>query len=91
MLGRPLRRGGGHGARGDAGPLIDVRNVVKTFETAAGPFTALKNVSLQVRAGEFVAVIGKSGSGKSTLINMLTGVDRPTSGEVIVGSTPVQP
>jgi len=69
--------------------LIDVRNVVKTFETAAGVFTALKGVDLQVGRGEFLAVIGKSGSGKSTLINMVTGIDRPTSGEVFVGDTPV--
>jgi putative ABC transport system ATP-binding protein len=61
-------------------PLVSVRNVVKTFETAAGPFTALDDVSLQIAAGEFVAVTGRSGSGKSTLINMLTGIDRPTSG-----------
>jgi ABC-type lipoprotein export system ATPase subunit len=46
-------------------------------------------VDLQVDRGEFVAVIGKSGSGKSTLINMITGIDRPTGGEVFVGDTPV--
>ncbi|MEP7198962.1 MAG: ATP-binding cassette domain-containing protein [Chloroflexota bacterium] len=69
--------------------LIDVRQVVKTFDTAAGKFTALKGVNMQVDPGEFVAVIGKSGSGKSTLINMLTGIDRPTSGEVLIGDTAV--
>jgi ABC-type lipoprotein export system ATPase subunit len=68
---------------------IDMRGVVKTFKTAAGPFTALKSVNLRVNAGEFVAVIGKSGSGKSTLLNMLTGIDRPTAGEVYVGNTAV--
>jgi putative ABC transport system ATP-binding protein len=71
-------------------PLIDLRQVVKSYETAAGPFMALKGVDLQVEAGEFVAVIGKSGSGKTTLINMITGIDRPTSGEVWVGGTQVQ-
>src|SRR5439155_4312673 len=55
----------------------------------AGNFTALNCVSLQVDAGEFVAVVGRSGSGKSTLINMLTGIDRPTSGDVFVGATAV--
>ena len=69
--------------------LIDLRQIVKTFETAAGMFTALKGVDLQVDSGEFLAVIGKSGSGKSTLINMLTGIDRPTSGEVLVGDTAI--
>ncbi len=69
--------------------LIEARSVVKTFKTAAGPFTALNEVNLRVNRGEFVAIIGKSGSGKSTLLNMLTGIDRPTSGEVYVDDAPV--
>ncbi len=69
--------------------LIEVRRVVKTYQSAAGTFTALRDVNLLVDEGEFVAVIGKSGSGKSTLINMITGIDRPTSGEVVVAGTPV--
>jgi putative ABC transport system ATP-binding protein len=68
---------------------IEMRGVVKMFKTAAGSFTALKSVNLRVNAGEFVAIIGKSGSGKSTLLNMLTGIDRPTAGEVYVGGTAV--
>jgi len=67
--------------------LIDVRQVVKTYVSSAGAFTALKQVDLQIDPGEFVAVLGKSGSGKSTLINMITGIDRPTSGELIVTNT----
>jgi putative ABC transport system ATP-binding protein len=69
--------------------LIELRNVVKTYQGAAGTFTALKKINLEIDPGEFVAVIGKSGSGKSTLINMITGIDRPTSGEVLVGDTAV--
>ncbi len=69
--------------------LIDLRKVVKDYETEAGLFRALKDVDLQVDRGEFVAVIGKSGSGKSTLVNMITGIDRPTSGEVLIGDTAV--
>src|SRR3954470_10287876 len=69
--------------------LIDLRQVVKTYATPAGDFTALKNVDLQVNRSEFVAVIGKSGSGKSTLINTVTGIDRPTSGEVLVCGAPI--
>ncbi len=65
--------------------LITLRNVVKTYVTPAGSFKALKGINLQIRKGEFVTVVGKSGSGKSTLLNMLTGIDRPTSGEVVVG------
>jgi putative ABC transport system ATP-binding protein len=67
--------------------LIDLRDVVKDYVTDAGPFRALKSVSLEVDAGEFIAVVGRSGSGKSTLMNMLTGIDRPTSGRVVVGGT----
>ena len=71
------------------GRLIECRQLVKTYHSTAGDFTALKEIDLQVDRGEFVAVIGKSGSGKSTLVNMLTGIDRPTSGEVLVGDTAV--
>ncbi|KPV54467.1 cyclic nucleotide-binding protein [Kouleothrix aurantiaca] len=67
--------------------MIELRNVLKVYESAAGAFTALKSVNLQIARGEFVAIIGKSGSGKSTLINMITGIDRPSSGEVLVGDT----
>lgn len=69
--------------------LIDLKNVVKAYETPVGDFVALRGVDLQVDQGEFVAVIGKSGSGKTTLINMLTGIDRPTSGTVHVANTAV--
>ena len=69
--------------------LIDLRQVVKSFDTSAGKFTALKSINLIVNKGEFIAVIGKSGSGKSTLLNMITGIDRPSSGEVWMGGTPV--
>ena len=66
-------------------PLVSLEDVEKVFKTPAGPFKALKGIDLQVEAGEFVAVVGPSGSGKSTLINMITGIDRPTTGEVYVG------
>ncbi|BCX05097.1 MAG: ABC transporter ATP-binding protein [Candidatus Roseilinea sp.] len=69
--------------------LIELKRVVKVYDTPAGKFHALRGVNLRVDTHEFVAVIGKSGSGKSTLINMITGIDRPTSGEVFVGDTAV--
>jgi ABC-type lipoprotein export system ATPase subunit len=69
--------------------LIELVNVVKNYEIATGVFPALKGISLHVKQGEFVGIIGKSGSGKSTLINMLTGIDRPTSGEIYVNGTPI--
>jgi ABC-type lipoprotein export system ATPase subunit len=69
--------------------LVDLRDVVKAYETPAGAFLALRGVDLEIEGGEFVAVIGKSGSGKSTLINAIAGIDRPTSGEVRVAGTAV--
>jgi len=69
--------------------LIELRQVTKTYQGAAGTFVALNQVDLVVDPGDFVAVVGKSGSGKSTLINMITGIDRPTAGEVLVGDTAV--
>ena len=65
-------------------PLIEMRDVVKVYATAAGEFHALKGINLAVRRGEFVGVVGKSGAGKSTLLNMITGVDHLTSGEIII-------
>ena len=73
-----------------AAGIIDLRGITKIYETAAGPFTALRGIDLTIPAGEFVAVVGKSGSGKSTLINMFTGIDHPTDGEVIVANTAIR-
>lgn len=69
--------------------LIQLRDVTKTYPGAAGGFTALSGVSLTIDKGEFVVVVGQSGSGKSTLLALLSGIDRPTRGEVIVGGTAV--
>jgi ABC-type lipoprotein export system ATPase subunit len=69
--------------------MIDLTHVVKTFETAAGQFRALDDVTVRVKVGELVAVVGKSGSGKSTMLNMIAGIDRPTSGDVVVAGTAV--
>jgi len=62
--------------------IIDLHQVTKTYEGPAGAFTALKGIDLQVRPGEFIAVIGRSGSGKTTLLNLLAGIDRLTSGDI---------
>ncbi len=70
-------------------PIIDLREVTKYYKTAVGDYHALENVGLQINAGEFVSIIGKSGSGKTTLLNMITGIDRPTTGEVWVNGTAV--
>ena len=69
--------------------IIDLRSVNKNYKTAVGDYHALRDVDLQIEAGEFVSIIGKSGSGKTTLLNMITGIDRPTDGEVWVNGTAV--
>lgn len=71
---------------GTVQPLVELHQVVKVYETAAGDFPALRGISAEVYPGEFLGIIGKSGAGKSTLLNMITGVDHITSGEVIVHS-----
>jgi len=70
----------------DTNTLVDLHQVVKVYESPAGKYLALKGIDLQVDKGEFVAVVGKSGSGKSTLMNMITGIDHPTTGEIIVAN-----
>ena len=70
-------------------PLIDLHRIQKSYRTAVGDYPALRNIDLHINAGEFVSVIGKSGSGKTTLINMITGIDRPSAGEVWVNGTAV--
>ena len=67
--------------------VIDLNNVDKTFEGPAGPIHALRSVNILVGSGEFVGVRGPSGSGKSTLLNMITGIDRPTNGNVHVSGS----
>jgi putative ABC transport system ATP-binding protein len=64
--------------------LVQVKEVVKSFKVGDGEVTILKGISFDVKKGEFVSIVGPSGNGKSTLLNMITGIDRPTDGEVIV-------
>ena len=69
--------------------MIELRTVSKTYPGAGGGFTALDDVNLQFSAGAFAAIVGKSGSGKSTLLNMLTGIDHPSAGSVVINGTAV--
>jgi ABC-type lipoprotein export system ATPase subunit len=73
-----------------ANTLIELRDLRKSYQTPAGPISALKNVNLSIQRGEFVAIMGKSGAGKSTLVNMITGIDCPDSGEIIINSVFIQ-
>jgi putative ABC transport system ATP-binding protein len=77
-----------NGNGGDAA-MIDLRQVDKYYQSAAGDYHALKSIDMCICGGEFVSIIGKSGSGKSTLLNMITGIDRPTTGEVYVNSAAI--
>ena len=65
--------------------IITLKQTVKAYRGAVGDVLALRGIDLQVQKGDFVAVLGKSGAGKSTLINMITGIDQPTGGEIWVG------
>jgi len=73
----------------EAGAVISLTNVSKRYQTPAGLFTALDDVTLSVARGEFLMVLGQSGSGKSTMLNLLAGIDRPTHGGIHVGGTAV--
>ena len=68
-------------------PVIHLENVRKVYKTAAGDFEALRGIDLNVLPGEYLGIIGKSGAGKTTLINIISGVDRLTSGDVIIEDT----
>lgn len=89
MICRDLLLSGADEPRQEHRPLIRLEQVNKRYQTGAGTFHALRDVDLTIRAGEFVAIVGKSGSGKSTLINMITGIDRPSSGRVMVADVAV--
>jgi ABC-type lipoprotein export system ATPase subunit len=93
MASRPLSRNSefapGTHAMSHPDAMIDMHGIVKTFKNAAGEFTVLKGIDLTINRGEFVSIVGKSGSGKSTLLNMITGIDHPTHGKMVIGGTDI--
>jgi putative ABC transport system ATP-binding protein len=69
--------------------MVDVRDVRKVYKRDSQEIPVLDGLSLQVKEGDFVALMGPSGSGKTTLLNLIAGIDRPTSGRVVVAGTDV--
>jgi len=69
---------------------ISLQHVTKNFTLASGVFTALDDVNIDFRSSEFTCVVGRSGSGKSTLMNMITGIDKPSAGKIVVAGNPIQ-
>ena len=67
--------------------IVDVRGVAKRFPVGDRDVTVLRDISFQVKQGEFVTIVGPSGSGKSTLLNLITGIDRPSEGEIEVADS----
>jgi putative ABC transport system ATP-binding protein len=65
-------------------PLIELHKITKSYPVASGTFKALKDVSLRIESRKLVAITGKSGSGKSTLLNVITGIDRPSEGSILI-------
>src|SRR5512138_3686811 len=70
--------------------IITTQNLTKTFGSGATSVTALDRVNLSINTGEFVAIMGPSGCGKSTLLHLIGGLDRPTSGKVLIEGTPIE-
>jgi putative ABC transport system ATP-binding protein len=69
--------------------MLEVKNLVKTYATAAGKVAATNDISFTIPDGQFVSVLGRSGSGKSTLLSLLGALDKPTSGSIVVGDKDV--
>jgi lipoprotein-releasing system ATP-binding protein len=76
-------------AKPAADPIVQLRNLEKTYTTGRGPLTLFRNLDLEVKAGELVAIVGRSGAGKSTLLHMLGALDAPSAGTVYCASTNV--
>ena len=69
--------------------IIEIKNVVKTYDQEVVPVIAVNDISLNFEQGEFAAIVGPSGSGKTTLLNIIGGLDAPTEGDVIIDNIPI--
>lgn len=77
------------GSRASAALPIQIQHVSKAFPAAKGPRLVLDNINLDIEAGQIIALVGASGCGKSTLLRQIAGLDAPTSGQILIGGTPV--
>ena len=68
-------------------PLIEIQNVSKSYRRDTLEIPVLRNISLAIAAGEFIAFMGPSGSGKTTLLNLIAGIDKPTEGRILIAGT----
>lgn len=64
--------------------MISLNNIVKKYKSGSEEIAALNDISTEIKPGEFTVILGPSGSGKSTMLNMLGGMDRPTSGKIMI-------
>lgn len=74
----------------DAPVVLETKGLIKKYKVGSEIITALAGVDIKIYKGEFVAVLGTSGSGKSTLLNMISGLERPTKGDIIIGGHPLK-
>ena len=69
--------------------MIEVKNIIKSYGNGASRFQVLQGISLEIKEGDFVVILGASGSGKSTLLNVISGLERPDSGSVLYDGTDI--
>ena len=78
-------------ALGRSSPVVSLKGVEKIYRTGRIEYRALRGLDLEVATGEMISIVGPSGSGKSTLLNVITGIDRPTAGQVVVATRDLVP
>ena len=88
-MARHMDSGSASMAHGAPAPVLEVRDVTKTYGGHSATTHALNGINLTIAAGEFVALMGPSGSGKSTLLNCIATIDAPTSGTIMLAGTDV--